>query len=309
MRAKRIGMIFALALIAPLAFSQATGRGKIRGVVIDGVTRQPLPGVTVKLFNESLGTYHNPSPVTDKKGEWGAYFLKTGIWNLEFEKVGYVTQPYSYRVSFNPGALKDTLLVSLRPIKDLVVTESIVSKIGKADKLFAEGKYEDARKAYEALLAEDPNVYILHKNIGNTYFVAEDFEKAMASYMKVYEKQNDRADVLAAIAHCHNNLGRKEEASLWYQKIPFDEIRDIDTAYNAGVNLYNGGQVADAEKYFRKAIEIDPEFADGYYQLGMASVAQSKNAEAIEALETFLKLAPDSPQAAAAQAVLAAIKK
>jgi cytochrome c-type biogenesis protein CcmH/NrfG len=57
------------------------------------------------------------------------------------------------------------------------------------------------------------------------------------------------------------------------------------------------------------AVDHNGDFADGWYQLGMTFVAVNKQKEAIDALNTFLKLAPDSPNAQTAKAIIDAFKK
>ena len=297
-------LLFSMGLSA-----QTQGKAIMRGIVYDEETGQPLPGVTVKPYCESVDAYYLPSPLTGKDGRWGVFYIKTGMWKLDFEKVGYIPQSLSYRVVLDPGSLEKPIEIKLRKIKNLVCKETIVAYVGRADKLFAEKKYDEARAFYEKLLAGNPDVYILNKSIGNCYFAVENYEKALECFMKVYDKQPDRADVLAALAHAYNNWGKKDQAAEWYKKVPLDQIPDIDTAYNAGVVLYNSGNVAESVKYFKKAVEVDKEFADGFYQLGMASVALNKSEEAIEALEKFLQLAPESPQAAAAKSVIEALTK
>ena len=201
------------------------------------------------------------------------------------------------------------MTVRLKPIKGLLLKETILAESRKADKLYDEKKYAEARAVLEKTVADHPEAYVFYKNIGNTYFAEENYEKAIESYMKVYEKDQTRSDIIAAIANAYNNMGKKPEAAEWYAKIPIDEIRDVDTAYNAGISMYNSGNPRDAIKYFQKAVEINPSFAEGYYQLGMASVASSKNDDALAAFKKFLELAPDSPQAGTAKSIIDALTK
>jgi tetratricopeptide (TPR) repeat protein len=306
---KSITCFACLALIAAGTLSAQQGRGKIRGLVLDAEAGKPLPGVTVKMFLPNLNIYFQPSPVTDNEGKWSANFLRTGMWTLEFDKVGYEPQTVSYSVTYDPAALTEVLTVKLRVIKGLAITATVAAETKKADKLFEAKKYPEARQVLEKIIADNPQAYILYKNIGNSYFAEENYEKAVEAYMKVYDKAPDRPDVITAIANSYNNLGKKAEAASWYGKLSVGDVQDIDTAYNAGVSLYNAGSTAEAIQYFKKSVEIDPSFADGYYQLGMASVAQGKNDEAIDAFKKFLELAPDSPQAATAKSIMEALTK
>ena len=125
--------------------------------------------------------------------------------------------------------------------------------------------------------------------------------------MKVYEK---RKTTRTSCLHrqCLQQLGQKEEAWNGTRKSR-RKIKDTDTSYNAGVSIYNSGNPEEAAKYFRKAIGINPEFAEAYYLLGMASVALNKTDEALEAFNKFLALDPESPNAATAQSVIDALSK
>jgi tetratricopeptide (TPR) repeat protein len=295
-------------LFAGALYSQQ-GRGKIRGLVLDEETGQPIPDVTVKLTMPSLSIEFRPSPVTDSEGRWSANFLRTGMWTLEFDKVGYAPQTVSYDVRYEAIALREVLTVKLRVIKGLLLKTTVAADTKKAEKLFDEKKYPEARGILEKIIADNPEAYILYKNIGNSYFAEENYEKALEAYMKVYEKDSSRTDVVTAIANSYNNMGKKDVAAEWYKKIPVDDVKDVDTAYNAGVSLYNAGDPGDAIPYFKKSVEIDPSFADGYYQLGMASVAMNKTDEALDAFKKFLELAPDSPQAATAKSIMEALTR
>jgi tetratricopeptide (TPR) repeat protein len=298
-----------LALITAGALYSQQGRGKIRGLVLDEESGQPIPDVTVKMFIASLNMQFQPSPVTAKDGTWNANFLRTGMWTLEFEKVGYASQTISHNVVYEAGVIRDVLTVKLRMIKGLVVNNTIFAEAKKADQLLQQKKYAEARAILEKIIAEDPQTYVLYKNIGSTYFAEENYEEAIKAYMKVYEKTPERADVVAAIANSYNNLGNKAEAATWYAKLTVGDVQDIDTAYNAGVCLYNSGSTAEAADYFKKSVTIDPAFADGYYQLGMASVALNKTEEAVDAFKKLLELAPDSPQAETAKSIMEALTK
>lgn len=309
MKKSFIFAIITLFLVSSLSFSQVQGRARLRGIVLDDETGQPVAGVTVKMYNDSVAAYYLPYPVTDNEGKWGAFYIRTGRWDIEFEKVGYATQKVSHNVVFAPGTREEPLVVRLRVIKGLLVENKVVDGVNKGNKLYAEKKYDEARAVFEGILAENPDVYVLNKNIGNCYFALENYDKAIEHYMKVYEKQPDQPDILIAIANAYNNAGKKEEAGEWYKRIRFEDIRDIDTAYNAGVILYNSGNPAEAARYFKKAVELDAGFADGYFQLGMSSVAMNNTEEAIAALKKFLELAPDSPQAPTAKSILEALTK
>ncbi len=78
--------------------------------------------------------------------------------------------------------------------------------------------------------------------------------------------------------------------------------------------LINTGNIDAAIDAFRKATEADPNFADAHYQLGVTLTGQASLDNAtgkvvavpgtVEALQRYIELAPDGPNAVAAQSLI-----
>jgi len=84
---------------------------------------------------------------------------------------------------------------------------------------------------------------------------------------------------------------------------------NADALFNQGVILWNGGKIADAKKAFQSAIAANPNHAEAHYQLGMALVNEGNLAAAASEFETYVKLAPEGPNAATAKSLMAQLKK
>ena len=84
---------------------------------------------------------------------------------------------------------------------------------------------------------------------------------------------------------------------------------NIDTLYNIGVFHYNNGNYAEAVKYFKRAVELNEEFAEGFYRLGMTYLALSENEKAVAILKKFMRLAPGSADYRTAKAIVDAFSK
>jgi len=62
---------------------------------------------------------------------------------------------------------------------------------------------------------------------------------------------------------------------------------DPDGHYNLGVCLVNLGNGEEALAQFQKAVELKPDYAEAYFQLGSLYISQNKTQEAISSLEKF----------------------
>ena len=61
-------------------------------------------------------------------------------------------------------------------------------------------------------------------------------------------------------------------------------------------------KLEDALKYYKKAVELQPEFLDGIYQLGLTYLALGRNPDAIAAFESYLTHDADSGRATRSRA-------
>jgi len=292
-----------------VAQSANSGKGKIKGIVLDEKTGQPLEGVTVKLYSVKALSYYLPSPNTGSDGRWRILYLRGGGWNIDFEKTGYETKKISYRVDETPGAKSPEIEIKLVKIEGFALTEDIISELEKGNLLFGEKKYQEALVEFENIFKKNPDVFIILKNIGNCYFAMENYDKAIEQYQALFEKQPKSAEVMTLIGNSYANAKNMEKAMEWYQKIPFEEIKDTNTLFNIGANLINNNKNDNALKYFKRAVEIDADFTEAYYQLGMTHTALNQIPEALEALKKFMELAPDSPDFGTAKAIVDAFSK
>jgi tetratricopeptide (TPR) repeat protein len=297
--------IIIIGFLSIVLFSAAyTGKGKLKGVVKDE-NGNPVEGVTVKLFSLKAASGFNVR--TDKNGKWKAMWIRAGIWHIDFEKPGYESK----KISVNVATYKTNPLVEivLKKMEGVEISKDFIEKINKGNKLFEEKKYDEAIKLFEELIKEKPELKMINQNIGNCYFAMEKYEKAVEYYKKALKDKGDNTDMFIAIGNSYINMKNNEKALEWYKKADTSKIKDFNVLYNIGVIFYNNFNYKKALEFFKMAVDHNGDFADGWYQLGMTLVAVNKQKEAIDALNTFLKLAPDSPNAQTAKAIIDAFKK
>ncbi len=286
-----VGIIFFI--IFSLAFAQAyKGRGKVKGFVYDEEGK-PIEGVTVKLYCVKADSGFETK--TDSKGEWKALWIRGGTWYIDFYKVGY--EPRKIVVQLKELGRNPDIEITLKKIKGLALTKDLLEMLDKGNKLFDQKKYKEAIKVYEEILQKFPEAYIVNKNIGNCYFAMEQYDKAEEYYKKVLEKDPENVEVLLAIGNCYMNRGDAETAMKWYNKIEFSKIDDPVVLYNIGTIYYNNAKYDIALKYYKRAVEINKDLLDGYYQLGLTYFALGMNKEALQTFEEYLKRDSESARA------------
>ena len=287
------------------------GKGKMSGIVTNKETGAPLGGVTVRLFSARAKAFHKPSPKTDKEGKWAVFFIRAGAWNLDFEKSGYETKRISFYVDATPGTKNPRIEIALAKVEGLAVGVDVVKLIDKAKVLMNENQYDEALKELAEIkekYKEETGIQILDLYMGNCCAQKKDYKKAIEHYRKALEKFPKNKELVLSIGNAYNNLNNHEKAIEWFHKLTIEDIGNVDTLYNIGVIAYNKGDFANAEKYFKKAAEVNIEFADAFYQLGMTYTALDKQSEAVEILKKFIAMAPDSPNAETAKAIIEAFQ-
>jgi tetratricopeptide (TPR) repeat protein len=296
------GILIALALSLPA--QDYKGKGRLSGIVTD-MSGAPLEGVTVKLFHTRA--QGGLTVTTDKSGKWLAAWIRSGGWNLDFSKVGYAPKKISVEISENKK--NPEVEITLTKIEGLALTDDIMVQLGRGNELFDKGDFAGALAVYEKLIADNPDAYPIHMNIGNCHFAQEQYDLAEASYLKVLEKDTQNPGAIIAIGNCHANRGESDKAMEWYGKIEFEKITDATVLYNLGTNYYNGAKFEEALKFYRRAYEMQKDSVDALYQLGLTYINLQKNAEAVAAFEDYLKLDPDSERAAQVKGFLEYLKK
>jgi tetratricopeptide (TPR) repeat protein len=265
------------------------------------------------LFFPEINQFHQPFAKTDAEGKWHVFYIRKGLWNIDFVKDGFEVKKISFFVDPTPGTKNPPIDVALRKLVGPAVANIVMKEIEKAGNLINDKKYDQALSnllAIQEKYKDESGVEIVNLYIGNIYSIKEEYQKAIDFYLKSMDKFPGNKELILSIGNAYNNLQEFEKAMEWFDKLKIDDIGNIDTLYNIGVISYNNGDFDRALTFFKKATEINSEFADGYYQMGMTYVGLEKNQEGVAALKRFMELAaPDSPNYETAKAVVDAFEQ
>jgi superkiller protein 3 len=150
-----------------------------------------------------------------------------------------------------------------------------------------------------------------------TAFLAEqsgDAEQSMQAYEAIVEVDPQNAEAWTTLGGLYAEANRVTDSEAAYQKvveIAPDEAYQV--FYNLGVLIMNRSNVTEADnrkavEAFRKATEINPEYAPAYQQLAFALLGTGDMQGTREALQRYVELRPDAADAADMKAMIDSLK-
>ena len=148
--------------------------------------------------------------------------------------------------------------------------------------------------------------------------------EAVATYDKAFDAFNKALELTPDDAGLYNNyaLALAKDKKIDEAKTNLAKAAQLDPPgagkyyYNLGALLVNSGQNTAATDTFKKAIDLDPTYADAQYQYGVALAGLATTdaagkviapAGCVEALQKYLELKPDGVNAPAAKDMIAAL--
>jgi tetratricopeptide (TPR) repeat protein len=306
-----------LALAVPAA---AQSTGMIKGVVKD-TQGQPVDGAKVSI-DMTEGVSRHFETKTNKKGEFSQIGLQGGPYKVVAEKDKLASNTAEVRVSISRPAEANLVLGAGT---SAAASKEAAAKNAELKKTFEEGvaasragNHDEAIAKFTASAALNATCYDCYYNIAYSESQKKDYDKAEAAYKKAIEIKPDYAEAYSGLANVYNATRKFDQAATASAKAM--ELSgsgaaagggggNADAMFNQGVILWNAGKIPEAKKQFEGAIAANPNHAESHYQLGMALVNEGNLAGAATEFETYLKLAPEGPNAATAKGILGSLKK
>jgi tetratricopeptide (TPR) repeat protein len=328
--------VTAAAVVAIAAPVFAQGAGNLKGRIVDP-DGKPSVGAQVLIVNAKDAS---KGPFLASTGADGTFTqgVPEGSWNITARRdKGYAERKDA--VVVGAGGTGDAGDIKLRPAsasestKFEEATKALIAKhnekvaktqaaVTAADAARDAGNFDDAIVKYTEVAGIIDNCSLCYVRIGDIQRDHKDnLAEAEKAYLKAIELSDAggatdgavRAGAYNGLATIYNKQKKFDEASKMSAKA--SEISeagagggDPTAAYNNGVSLWNAQKFPEAQAQFEKAVKLDPKNAEAFYYLAMCQVNQNKLTDAKGNLQTYIKLAPDGPNAATAKAILDSIK-
>jgi tetratricopeptide (TPR) repeat protein len=151
------------------------------------------------------------------------------------------------------------------------------------------GRIQDAIAAHERALQLDPDLVMAHVNLIILYGKAGEFQKAEAQFQAAVALSPDK---LPDAYYNHGVLlmeeGKLDEAQLAFRKALEIEPTYADAHNDLGYLLERRGKLEEAAAEYRAAVENKPDFRQAHFNLGRILVNQYRYPEAIEQFKQTL---------------------
>ncbi|MFO7300923.1 MAG: tetratricopeptide repeat protein [Acidobacteriota bacterium] len=293
--------------------------GSLQGRVVDE-QGQPVPDATVTLEYSGELTYKFEVK-TDAEGRWTRAGLMAvgGRWTITATKDGKAGYASNVEVPLNSAATVPDIVIreggatsaedELRRAREAAAIKDLLSE---AEKALAANDYELGASKLEEAVGKLPTCDACYVQLGDVYQRLKRSEDAETAYQKAVEINPKNAQAYDGLAALYNTMGRLDqaaEAAARAMELQGGQATDATSAYNMGAIMMNAGKVTEARAHFQRAIELDPNMAEAHFQLGMTYINEGNVGEAIKALEQYLSLAPDGPNAQMAKDMLPELRK
>jgi protein O-GlcNAc transferase len=175
-----------------------------------------------------------------------------------------------------------------------LVTGEMRFNLGEA--LRAAGRFPEAAEIFQALLAEDDSRGAAHDRLAQTLAALGQLDRALYHFAQAAVHAPSAAAAHNA-ATALQKLERPAEAEQWYR-----QAIEIDPTYapaydNLGTLLQLGGRLDEAARLHEQAIALDPSRAGARVNLANALMAEGRIAGALATLRWAMMMRPDDPVA------------
>ena len=129
-----------------------------------------------------------------------------------------------------------------------------------------QGNLDAAITYYQKAVELKPELEVLHSNLANSFLQQGKYESAITSYQTALKIKPDWADVHANLGNAFSMLGKLEEAQASYQEALVFKPNWAEVYCRMG-HIQKQDKPLEAIANFEKAIECNPKFSEAHQQL------------------------------------------
>jgi tetratricopeptide (TPR) repeat protein len=259
----------------------------IRGRVLE-TDKAPLPGVEVRLREPATSRTYDVK--TDKQGVFKLAGLPHGVYEVAFEKDGYVAGQAKWNFETPQDTMQrvevpDTLLVSQSRKAEMQVRKEADSGLKEAAEKLKKGDLDSAIVLLRAALQRNADDAQALFYLGLAHNLKKNHTEAVVALTRVVELTPAFAPAHFELGTAHRRLGDLQKALASYDKGHELDSAHADAAFNAGLILFETNRIDEAQARFEKALAAKPGDADLLEMAARCAIHQTKFDKAVELLQ------------------------
>jgi tetratricopeptide (TPR) repeat protein len=194
--------------------------------------------------------------------------------------------------------------------KQLAVPAKAVAEYEAAQRLLAKNDVAGATRRLERAVELAPQFAPAWNHLGTIAYQTKQYERAAECFRESLAADPELYEPLVNLGGVLLNLHKPAEAYQYNLHAVLTRPNDALANSQFGMSYWHLGNLDMAEKYLRRAVEIDPaHFSHPQLLLADIQLKRGNSSAAAEELESFLNRHPDWPQAAAMRGRIAEWKK
>jgi tetratricopeptide (TPR) repeat protein len=297
---------------------------QIAGAVRDEASRKPVAGARVDLT--SPGGFAAPSQYTDTNGQFHIDRVKDGDYQVTVRKLGYETAQLSISVSGGHASNVDIDLRAERSNSDagsktatgpaetvstheLKVPEKARDESARGKELMAKSDYAGAIAEFQKATDDSPSYYEAYVRMGVAQYMAGQAPDALRSFQKSIDlsggKYSEAFFDLAEVLNDTNDFSGAQVVAR--QQIALDQ--SWQGYFQLSRALLGLKQYPDAERAAKKCRDLNARYRQIYVILKNIHLQMQDFPSALQDIDAYLKLDPNSPTSEQMRATRAQVMK
>jgi len=170
----------------------------------------------------------------------------------------------------------------------------VLEAILQASDMLRANRQEEADALLKRVEAEDPNLYVVPFMLGEEALDRQQWGDAATHLQKALQLNPEFDQAMTALGRALKELGREAEAETWIKKAIAQNPRNFKAWYELGW-LQARSKPTEALQALRKTVEIQPNFALAYREMGMLEFQAKDYPNAAEHLQKAVDLGLEKP--------------
>lgn len=181
----------------------------------------------------------------------------------------------------------------LQDLKDGARADHVLFMLEESNRLLNRAK--EAREYFVALNRGFPDSPWLHYLLGAAYENQSQPEKALEEYKLALARDPHQPNANFAVGYLYWRQQDYEAAKPWLEKELSNQACHAPAAFYLGEIARTAQDLQTEARFYRMAIECDPEMANAHLRLGIVLAEMNQNRQAVEELLHAAKLDPANP--------------